>query len=461
MCTDYGNAERLVARFGDRLRWCQAWGRWLVWTGKRWLADHTGAAERLAKRTVRAMYDEAARVRESDRADAAEMAQHLASWAAKSEGSDRLSAMLRVARSETGIAVMPQQLDADHWLFNLDNGTIDLRTGELRHHDRDDLITKLVSIEYDPSATCPRYDAFLHQILREDEEVEEYLDRFFASCLTGDRSSHDLPVFWGVGANGKSTLVDLMLYILGEYAGPVPESLLVSRSGNEHPTELADLCGKRLIVASENDEGHTMPVGLVKRLTGDQKLKGRYMRQDFFEFEQTHKVILVTNNRPRITEDSDAIWRRLKLIEFGVCIPREQRDRNLLQRLQAEAPGILARLIRACLRWQADGHDLTEPTSIQESTAEYRQDEDPLTDFLQNKCIREPNAQCVRDEIFDAYQSWAQANGIRYPLGKRSFFERLRKIEGVEEGQQRIGQKHRKRVFYGIAPLDHLATMPG
>jgi putative DNA primase/helicase len=451
--TDYGNAQRLNRDHGSEVRYCFATGQWLIFNGYRWCPDENGEIMRRAKQTAASIYSEAANAEDDNERKA------LGDWAKSSQSVTRLRAMIELAKSEPGIPVSVDQLDADPWLINTLSGTLNLHTGELRKHDPADLITKLAPVEYDPQATCPAYEAFLDRIFQGNTWLIEYVERLLAFSLTGDIRHHILPIAYGEGANGKSTLFDVAQHIAGDYSCPAPESLLTTRSGDEHPTELARLAGKRLVVASETDESKKLRIGLVKKLTGDEHLSGRYMRQDYFTFQRTHKTFLMTNNKPRISEDSSAIWRRVKLIPFTVSIPRDEQDPDLPHKLKAEAPGILARLVQAAQRWIDDNYDLCEPGEVSQATEEYRADENPLADFIEQRCTMVPGANVTRPELWEAYSRWASDQGERHPLGRRSLFDRIRKLEGVEEGYARSGGKM-QRVFKGIG-LAFQGTMAG
>jgi len=232
--TDYGNAERLVAAHGQDLRYCGALG-WLAWDGTRWARDETREAIRRAKRTIRALYAEAAKLADDRR-------KALVEHALRSEKHARLQAMVASAESEPGIAARFADFDAAPWLLNVRNGTLDLRTGQLRAHRREDLLTKLAPVAYDPDATCPRWDAFLARV-QPDPEVRAFLDRLAGYALTGVIREHVLPIHYGSGRNGKGTWTDTLLAVLGDYAKQIPTELLMVRQGEAHPTERATLLG--------------------------------------------------------------------------------------------------------------------------------------------------------------------------------------------------------------------------
>jgi putative DNA primase/helicase len=441
MLTDTGNGERFAHLFAGRVKFVKAWGAWLVWTGARWQKDGTGEVDRLGKEAVRSVYIEASKEEDAD------ARAKLATWAKASEHANRRAAMLTLARSEPGIAIAPEDLDRDGWLFNTITGTIDMRTGKLRPHDPRDLITKMSPVEYDPDATCPNYDAFIRRITAGSDPLIEYVERFLGYSLTGDIRHHHLPIAWGDGANGKSTLFDLALYTFSDYAAPAPDSLITARVHDEHATETAGLQGLRLVIGSESEEGKKLRIGQIKKLTGDAVLTGRFMRGDYFNFSRTHKMILVTNCRPRVSEDSTAVWRRLRLIPFTVTIPTAEQDKSLPDKLRAEAPGILARWVRACLRWQAAGFDLAEPQAVTTATEDYRGNEDVLADFLASSCIIGDGYRATRRDVWQAYQQWAERRRIPHPLAMHGLYERLRRVEGVVEAK--IGEQS-ERGFSGI-----------
>lgn len=439
LCTDVGNAARLVAQSGNDLRWCGAWGKWLIWNGARWKADDSERITRFAKRAAESIFDEA------KHADGEERQKVFAKWAVASQRRDRLVAMVALARCE--LAVSPDQFDADPWLLNVLNGTVNLRSGELQHHRREDFITKIAPVQFDATESCSLWECFLERIMDGNKVLMSYLQRTAGMCLTGDVREQCLFMCYGTGANGKSVLLDTLCSLLGDYATEAPPYLLTIRRTDEHPTEIADLCGRRLVVTSEIEEGRRLRVQLVKRLTGNQKMKGRYMRQDYFEFRRTHKLLVAMNNRPVIRESSRALWRRLRLIPFTVTIPEDEQDTMLLEKRRTDWPGILNWAIRGCLAWQRDG--LQTPPEVETATRQYRAEQDPLTPFLEERCIFAPNAFVSRDDVFHAYQEWTTETHERYPLSRNDLYEHLRGQSGLCEGKKRVGGRT-KRGFCGL-----------
>jgi putative DNA primase/helicase len=427
--TDVGNARRLVRLHRDKIRHVSGIG-WYVWDGIRWRLDDTLEIYRLAKETVQAMLEDSAKV--VDDAQRRALAKH----ALASESAVRLRAMVDMAASEPGIAIRAEELDADSWLLNVKNGIIDLRDGTLHPHDPAKLLTKLAPVNYDPAATCPRFDQFLTEIFGVGNELPQYVARLFGMCLTGDTREQILPILWGEGQNGKSTLVGVIMHIMGDYAGLAAESLLMVGRHEEHPCGLADMQGKRIVVASETESAGRLKMQLIKRLTGDETIKARRMRENYYEFPRTHKTILQTNNKPRINENSKAVWRRVKLIPFNVIIPDDKKDPELLRKLKAEASGILNCLIGGCLDWQR--HGLGEPPEVMQATDAYREESDPLREFLEERCVETPGAWTATGELYTAYTRWCEASGER-PVRKNQFGEAMVR-SGFEAERRNAGR---------------------
>jgi len=394
--TDLGNAERLVYHHGTDIRYCHPWSAWLVWDATRWIVDECAKVMMLAKETVRTIYGEAeAAANEGERKT---VAQH----AIRSESRQRLEAMLALAQSEPGIPVRPEELDPDPWLLNVENGTLDLRTGKLREHRRTDRITKLAPVEYDPGAAAPTWEAFLERVLP-SEALRRFVQKVVGYSLTGDVSEQILLFMYGVGANGKSTFLNTVMEMLGDYAIQSAPDLLTVKQG-AHPTELADLMGARFVASIEVEDGRRLAESLVKQMTGGDKIKARRMRQDFFQFSPTHKLFLAANHKPVVRGTDHAIWRRIKMIPFEVTIPKDEQDPKLTEKLRAELPGILAWAVRGCLDWQREG--LGEPDEVKNATASYRADMDVLAQFIDECCFVGPNASVETTAFFGKFREW-------------------------------------------------------
>jgi putative DNA primase/helicase len=397
--TDLGNAERFVDHHKRHARYCYAWGKWLIYDGKRWAVDDDGNAEQLMQETVRNIYNETAG--ETDDARRRALADH----ARRSEARARITDALHLAKPV--LAVRPEELDADPYLLNCENGTVDLRTGRLREHDIEDMLTKIAAPCDDLLAQPPVFNAFLEKILPA-LELRQFVQAAIGYAAIGENTEEVLLIPHGHGANGKSTLINAVMGALGDYAMQAAPDLLLAKHGT-HPTELADLFGARFVASVETDDGRRLNEGLVKQLTGRDRIKARRMREDFWEFDPTHTVFLATNHKPEVRGTDHAIWRRLKLVPFDVTIPDEEQDKKLPEKLREETPAILAWIVRGALMYQQRG--LPEPDEVKAATASYRSDMDVLAAFLEDRCVVHPRASAGATPLYEAYKEWCEESG--------------------------------------------------
>lgn len=404
--TDLGNARRLVDAYGDTLRYAPQLGAWLTWDTARWREDITGEAQRRAKDTVDAMFTEIA-AGGMDRDEAKALAAH---WN-RSQAAPRLEAMVHLARTEPGIPVLVGNLDADHWALNTLDGVIDLRTGQLAPHDRNALHTKLAPVHYNPTATCPTWQWFIDWAMRGDAELVGFIQRAIGYSLTGDVREQVLFFCHGTGENGKSTMLNVLQELIGDYAVAAESELLLASDHAKHPTGLADLLGGRFVVAQELEDGRRLAEALVKQLTGGDVIKARRMRQDFFTFWPTHKLWMAANHKPGVRGTDHAIWRRIRLIPFLATVEPGKRDENLPAKLRAELPGILNWAIEGCLEWQRDG--LKAPPAVLAATTAYRAEQDHVGRFLAECCELAPDASVSAKELRSTYEAWCDENGER------------------------------------------------
>jgi P4 family phage/plasmid primase-like protien len=437
-CTDMGNGERLVAQEGEGLRFSYAMNKWFVWTGKQWLDDDLGIVEKKAKDTARGIQQEATRIEDETIAKAVEK------WGRSSEGRAKVQSMIFMARSD--LAITPAELDSDPWLLNVNNGTIDLRTGTLRPHNPEDLITKMAPVDYDPNARAPLWLSFLDRIMSGNQDVIKFLQRITGYSLTGSTREQCIFILHGIGANGKSTYLETIADVLGDYANTTPTQTLMPRRADAMSNDLARLAGSRFVTATETDDGHKLAESLVKQMTGGEQVAARFLYGEIFQFRPKFKIFLGTNHQPEIVGTDHGIWRRIKKIKFDVVIPDEEQDKNLKQKLLQEAPGILAWAVRGCQEWLAAG--LQEPEEVTEATRRYRADMDVLADFLTDCCdVGAINATVSISELYRAYSKWCEESGER-ALSKLKFGRRM-----AERGfrQDRTGQE---RYWHGISLLD-------
>jgi putative DNA primase/helicase len=428
-CTDYGNAQRLVRRHGANLRYCYEFNSWLAWTGTHWSFD-PAVAERLAKDAVLAIYQEVGKL--ADAKDRETMHRH----AVQSEHASRITAMLALARSEPGIPIRPTDLDRDAWLLNCTNGTLDLRTGELSPHRREDLVTRCLRSEFVPGAECPRWRSFLHRIMDGNADLVRFVQRAVGYTATGSTSERCMFILHGGGKNGKTVFLEGLRLLLGDgYTARTPTQTLMAKRGETIPNDVARLRGIRLVTASETGDGHRLDEALVKDITGGDKLVARFMRGEWFEFAPTFKIFLSTNYKPRIVGNDDAIWDRLRLVPFLIRIPEEERRPMdvMLEEFEEELPGILQWAVEGCLGWQRDG--LGEPPEVRMATADYRDEQDTLGEFLAECCTLHRDARVSSHDLYDQYKRWATGAGERVLSHKR--FSQWMEHRGAQHGFQK------------------------
>lgn len=346
--TDYGNAERLVARHGEDLRYVTAWKAWLVWDGSRWTRDTTEEVERRAKETARQISRTALELEHDD------ARLKFLKFGRATEQAARLRAMITLAESEPAVPLEPHQLDADPWMLNVTNGTLDLRTGKLHDHQRTDFNTKLAPVVYDPKAKAPQWEKFMAQVLP-SPGLRTFIQQAIGYSLTADTSEHVAFLLWGMGANGKSTFLEVLRTMLGDYSQQAPSDLLLAKRGGGIPNDVARLPGARFVTVSETDEGRQLAEETFKRLTGEDRVTARYLYGEFFEFTPVAKFWLATNHKPEVKGAGEALWRRIHLVPFTVTIPEGQRDRRLTAKLRKELPGILRWAVEGCRQWREQG----------------------------------------------------------------------------------------------------------
>lgn len=450
---DIGNARRLIERFGEDLLFVQDIG-WHVWTGKLWNAERgemeaqlrAHQVSQLVKDEAEALEEDGPWGGESEKAFAERLERHH-KWAIASGNSARVHALLREAVPY--LAVPPEALDRDQLAFNVENGTlrlvkdvrrekdlecpdpevdrwIEVVTGRVRRdpHRRGDRIAKIAPVKYRPKAACPQFEAFLARILP-DEAVRGFLQRYFGYAITGDTSEQCLVLLHGEGANGKSTLIDVITWIMGDYATSLPFASLLhddKRRGSEATPDIARLPGARLVSASEPEIGQRFSESLLKSLTGGDVMTVRHLNKGFFEFLPTFKLVLSFNHRPNVRGQDEGIWRRLLLVPFEVKIPKDERDRFLKDKLKGEASGILNWLLEGARLWLEEG--LAVPDQVRAATDAYRSESDPVGQFLATATWHEAGSTVQASKLYKAYTSWCHDSAVT-PLSQTAFGKTL------------------------------------
>lgn len=439
--TDVGNGRRLVRMYGDQFRWTPSLG-WIVWNGRIWERDEAGlAVEALAKDSARVMRQEAAGM--------ADPTQRTEAWkhATRSEKSERIRAAVAMARSERGVSVEPDDLDADPYELSVGNGTLDLRTGALSGHDYARLITRGTEVEYHEEAPCPRWEAFLEETFCGDSELVAFIQKAVGYSLTGDTREQCLFLCHGVGSNGKSTLLSMLRHVAGGNASHADFStFLVNKNQGSGPRgDLARLAGVRLVTSTEPDAAGRLSESTVKAITGQDPITCSFKFKNEFTYAPRFKLWLAANHKPRIRGVDHAIWRRIRLVPFNNIVPDDKQDKGLVDALVAEAPGILAWAVRGAMRWLAEG--LAPPKAVQGATEAYRAEQDTLAEFIEECCYVAPGFDCPINDLYRAYKEWAASEDEDRPLSKKSLGNML-----TERGfpPSRADDEKRTRIRIGL-----------
>ena len=471
--TDVDRARNLVKAHGTELRYCHPWHTWLFWDGTRWKRDGRGDAYRLAVQVAEgaldgelaALEDAQGRMRHALAGRQQNLRQRAKGDARRAEQairqtnqglSDRaITAALHLA--QCGLPIMPEDLDQDPWLLNVENGTMDLHTGDQRPHRRQDFLTKMAGCSFDPDARCPRWDEFLLEIFESCPELVEFTQRTVGYCLTGSTDEQVWFLLHGSGANGKGVFTATLLSLFGDYGRAVASEVLLAKRGESHPTEIANLAGARLVVTGETNEGCRFDAAKIKALTGSDRLSARRMREDYWEFAPTHKLAFHTNHMPLVRDTSHAFWRRVRLIPFAARFWRPDEappegslmaDPKLNETLKKELPGILNWALEGLSSWRAEG-GLDTPLVVRQATSSLRMDQDAVGRFIDEKCRLGPFCTVAKKELFQRFTAWAEEAG-EYPLSQRAVSLRLQE-RGLSSSQ---APGTRARIWIGIALTD-------
>lgn len=401
--TDLATAHRLLAAHGADIRHSRTLG-WVAWGGPRWIRDDVGAVERMAHSSAAALAVEAAEAFKRGEIDKSKL---LYAWATKAQARPAIVATLAVAQSLDGIASTPDAFDRDPWLLNTQSGTVDLRTGQLRAHRRDDMLTTLAPVAFDPGARCPEWEGALLRTFAGDVELVAFVQRAIGYSLTGDTSEQCFFVLHGEGSNGKSTLLEVLRDLLGDYCAHTPtDTLMVSKHGRGTENDVAALRGVRMVTAIESGKARTLDEERIKHLTGGDTVAARFLFKEWFQFRPAFKVWLACNDKPTITGTDHAMWRRVRLVPFDVTFTR---DETLPGRLRAEGPGILAWAVRGCLDWQRGG--LRPPARVLAATEGYRADSDTVARFVGEECVVQHGLQVAVGALYERYATWCKTQG--------------------------------------------------
>ncbi len=424
--TDVTNAERLALRHGETIRYVKGdpRGYWLSWNGVYW---KSGEPVEKAKDTVAQLIREVANC-DVGTADQIKQRQQRIAKAQGSESAFRVAGMLQMARTIPTVEIELAVLDASKFLLNVENGTVDLKSGNLLPARKEDYITRVAPVRYSADAKCPRFDEFLSTIFGGDAETIRFVWRSMGLALTGDTGEQGFWIAHGQGANGKSTFLDVMHGLLGDgYACSTSVETVMEnhkrQSGSAAAPDLVRLRGKRFVTAVEGSAGAKLNEQRLKILTGGDQLPARGLYKDQGEFTPELKFWYATNHLPKIVGTDLAMWRRIWLVPFTVTIPAEKRIKSFKSILLEEREGILQGAIAGCLEWQKEG--LRPPESVMAATEAYRKDQDALAPFLTDFCEIKDGWQVEAKILSEAYLIHCKEEDV-LPLAGKEFAARLR-----------------------------------
>lgn len=430
--TDVGNSKRLLSLYEDKLLYHNEMKRWLVWKGTRWQVDNAQEVMVMAKKTIEKISEEISWL--DDRERRKELEKHQL----RSQSLARLKAMVKLTEPE--LSISPDQIDSDPWLLNCLNGTLELKNGNLQPHRSSDWITQIAPVKFNPKSACPNWEKFLNRIMDGNERLVNYLARAIGYSLTGSQKEQKLFLLIGEGANGKTTFLETIRDVLGDYAKSTPFQTLLRQTSNAIRNDIARLKGARFVTATEPEKGARLSESVVKILTGEDKQTARFLYHEFFEFQGTFKVFLAANYKPQIEGKEHGIWRRLQIIPFKVRIPENEQDRDLKEKLLGEKEGILSWALRGLSKWNSEG--LGTLPEIEEAVDEYKKEMDPVRDFLEECCILLEDQRVQSKDLYNAYRKWCKDNGER-PVSQRALG-----IDLKRRGFRKRGGK--PAVYWGI-----------
>lgn len=426
---DTGNAQRFTENFGESVRYSYTRKNWYFYNDKIWQLDNEGRVKGLVDKTLEIMKKEP--IFKSDDVDEEKAKENLLKHVKYSRGSNGKTNMLK--ESQHLLPVSAETFDRDKHLINVQNGYIDLKTGDLNNHDRNKYFTKISTVEYTDKIDCPLWTGFLNQIFDGDKELIDYMQRSVGYSLSGSTEEQVMFFLYGNGRNGKSVFLDIITEMMGNYTTNIqPQTLMVKQQSNNANPDIAKLDGARLVTSTEPNEGMRLDEGLVKQITGGDTVTARFLYGDEFDYTPQFKLWMATNHKPIIRGTDDGIWRRLVVVPFNVQIPESEVDKNLKYKLRREMTAILNWAVEGYQLWKIRGLD--EPEVIKNQRGDYRSEMDPVELFIQECCTRNPGEREQASKLYQAYKNWAIDNN-QYVMNHIKFGKEMKnKFEPKKSG---------------------------
>ena len=402
--TDHANATRFVDKFHNQLLFVPAWKKWLGWDGKRWAEDNNTRVYQLAKSYAKSLFKEVGNLAEDPTIDPSAL-NAARKFAKQSNDRNRMQNFVAMAQCDHRVVCDVDELNRNPNLLNVQNGTVDLQTGQLLSHNSNDRLTQVAGTKFNPAAKCPQWEETIDLVFDGDQELSKYVQQLLGYSISGLFVEAVLPICYGDGNNGKSTVWNVVSLILGDYATMANHSLLLAVKQG-HDTQLANLYQRRFVAISEPEKGLSLSEARVKELTGDKIVSCRRLYENYWAFVPTHTFWLSTNHKPQISGTDEGIWRRIKLIPFTVDIGKKTKvKKGFIDTLvREEASGILNWLLAGFASWRKNGFQ--EPGIVKQATAEYRLNEDQVARFIAERCIEKPGIETPAKLLQRAFRSW-------------------------------------------------------
>lgn len=459
--SDVGNAERLMAIYGKNIRYNPIRRGWLLWSSKHWELDFVGKIEGLARKVLRKLQIEGEAIsleglNYDEQKSKEKLKESIKKYVLRSESDGKIKAMISQAMTQNRLIVT--ETDKNNYLLNIKNGTLNLKTGLLEKHDRRNFCTKLIDVEYDPKMQCPNWTEFINKIFMEDQELINYIQKSVGYSMTGDADLQCFYILHGGGSNGKGTFIKTIMRFLGDYSDSLDAKSIMEKVGDEGTREeIAGLIGKRFVSVNEMKGSKSFDEGLLKSMTSgaDETVKVRNLYESSFNLKPTFKLWMSTNHMPKIVNDDDGIWRRVRKIPFKYKFTEEDKDIKFFEnKLLPEMGGILNWAIEGCLKWQQEGECI--PDIVKASVDEYRIDSDPIQRFIADECIT-AKSETVRvnvPDLYKCYESWCKENK-EYTLSSIKFSKKMTEKE-FEKGRTNCGLYWKG---IGLVDKDHQTQM--
>ncbi|MFR6290248.1 MAG: phage/plasmid primase, P4 family [Peptococcaceae bacterium] len=408
---DTGNAERFTDHYRTIVRYSFIDKCWYYYNGKKWQRDFTGEVEKLIDRLLGELKREADFYAEDE--DQTKAFNKHVKYSRSNKGKTALKKEV-----QHNVSILPQEFDRDIWQINVQNGMLNLQSGSLAEHNSDQFLSKVTNTEYSDKMDCPQWRVFLEQIFDHDQEMIRYIQKAVGYSLTGSTQEQCMFFCVGNGRNGKSTFLDTISDILGDYACNIqPETIMVKPYNGTANSDIARLRGARFVTTVEPNEGCRLNEGLIKQLTGGDKVTARFQYGHEFEYTPEFKIWMGTNHKPIIRGRDEGIWRRLHLIPFHVQIPENEVDKTLKYKLKREYMAILNWAVEGALLWQREG--LKKPKAVAAAVNEYKSEMDVVAIFLE-ECTERGPGDVRAAELYQVYREWAKENG-QYVMSSTKF----------------------------------------